>query len=355
MHELITAAIIGFIVGCVAGGFAVNFILHKIGAATNVDATLHAKVDQLGQTVINSANQLAQHVTTQVAGATTAICRVRKARHAHAMTASNFPACLAIILKEEGGNDDDPNDHGGRTSRGITQREYDVYRQSHADLPSDVWQAPQTAVDDIYKTQYWNPYCDNLPSGVDLVFFNASVNSGRLQAAKELQRALGIPADGMVGMVTMQAVDSCKDIPGLIHKDCDQRRAFYKALAQFPRYGKGWLARTDRVETAAIQMAPVAATDDPPANPDPTVTDSPKAIPSDASEATVSVTTASGGSGAATVGAAVTDQLQTLSTSIQPLSETFHWVKIGCLVIAVICAGLTIWAVIKHKQAKAVT
>ena len=54
-----------------------------------------------------------------------------------------FPACIPLTLAWEGGNDDDPNDPGGRTSRGIIQREWDVWRQTHAGLPSDVWQAPQ--------------------------------------------------------------------------------------------------------------------------------------------------------------------------------------------------------------------
>src|SRR5581483_8514914 len=167
----------------------------------------------------------------------------------------DFPACLAIIRKEEGGNDDDPHDHGGRTSRGITQREWDAYRATRPNLPADVWQAPNADIDAIYHDQYWAPYCDALPAGIDLVFFNTAVNSGRQQAVKELQRALGVEADGMLGMVTRQAVASYADIPGLIRKACALRRAYYRALAQFPRYGRGWLARTDRVEQSALLLA----------------------------------------------------------------------------------------------------
>ena len=273
------------------------------------------------------------------------------------MTASNFDQCLHYVLIEEGGNDDDPNDHGGRTSRGIIQREWDVYRQTHTDLPADVWQAPQEAINDIYHTQYWEPYCDTMPNGVDLVFFNAAVNSGRTQAIKELQRALGKPSDGMLGMITRQAIDSASDLPDLIHAMCEQRRAFYKQLAQFPRYGKGWMARTDRIEVAAAAMAPAArAIPDAIVQSDGTTeTLSAKANPDDTNDPTVDVATASGGTGAATIGAGVSDQLQQLSTSITPLADTFKWVKLGCLVIAVVCAGLAIYAVIRNKQTKAVT
>jgi lysozyme family protein len=57
-----------------------------------------------------------------------------------------FATCVALVLRDEGGNDDDPRDPGGRTSRGIAQREWDVWRASHPGLPSDVWQAPQDQI-----------------------------------------------------------------------------------------------------------------------------------------------------------------------------------------------------------------
>ena len=267
------------------------------------------------------------------------------------MSVANWNASLAVILKEEGGNDDDPHDHGGRTSRGIIQREWDTWRATHAGLPTDVWEAPQDQIDAIYREQYWNPYCDSLPAGIDLCFFNACVNSGRIQAVKELQRALGVQADGMLGMQTMQAVNSAHSTVDLIHLICEQRRAFYRALKQFPRYGKGWLARTDRVENAAHNMAPAT-----PLAPPVTIdSSSPKADPEAVSEPPMSVSNATGGTAMASVASGVSDQLQSLSTALSPMAETLHWVKIGCIVIAVICAGLAIYAVIHNKKTAAVT
>lgn len=73
MHELVTAVIIGLIFGGVGGAVLTNYFLHRIGAASNVatatDQALHQKVDQLQQTVINTANQVAQHTTQQVQAA----------------------------------------------------------------------------------------------------------------------------------------------------------------------------------------------------------------------------------------------------------------------------------------------
>jgi len=47
------------------------------------------------------------------------------------MVAATFPHALRLVLVDEGGLDDDPHDHGGRTAHGIIQREYDGFRARH--------------------------------------------------------------------------------------------------------------------------------------------------------------------------------------------------------------------------------
>lgn len=271
------------------------------------------------------------------------------------MSADNFTACLAIILREEGGNDDDPHDHGGRTSRGIIQREYDLYRRAHPDIPADVWQAPQKDIEAIYRLQYWQPYCDELPSGIDLTFFNASVNSGRQQAVKELQRALGVKADGMMGIETLGAVNSYPDYRTLIHLISEQRRAFYRALRQFPRYGRGWMARTDRVETAAIAMAPEINSTSAAMPFISTADVSAKANPEDTKPAPMSVQTATATTAGSGVATGIADQLQQFAGQLYPYQHTLQWVKIVLMVLAVVCAGFAIYAVIHRKKMEQVT
>ena len=81
---------------------------------------------------------------------------------------SNFSSSLALLLKHEGGYVNHPDDPGGRTNQGITQRVYekflgrDVTEEEMKDMPPD-------KVFAIYKTQYWNRVRgDDLPTGVDL-------------------------------------------------------------------------------------------------------------------------------------------------------------------------------------------
>jgi lysozyme family protein len=174
------------------------------------------------------------------------------------MTAANFSRCLANVLVDEGGNDDDPHDPGGRTSRGIIQREYNAYRARKDEPTHDVWTASDEEIADIYRTQYWEPWCDGMPSGVDYEFFDMAVNMGPVQAAKLLQRGLSVKADGHVGVVTMAAVKDANPIK-LIAAVSDARTAFYRSLRTFKYFGKGWLRRVSRVEGIALKMAVEAA------------------------------------------------------------------------------------------------
>lgn len=200
------------------------------------------------------------------------------------MVAANFSPGLQFVLKEEGGNDDDPHDHGGRTSRGITQREWDAWRKSHPNnnWPSDVWSAPQDQVNALYKAQYWDPYCDKMPNGLDVSFFDFNVNAGRTQAVKTLQKSVDVSIDGMMGVITWDAVNSA-DPRELISAFAKNRELFYRALAQFSRYGDGWTNRTNACEQFSLSLIP---TSQPPAAPASTPTKpkkkrTPKANPKD--------------------------------------------------------------------------
>lgn len=166
----------------------------------------------------------------------------------------NFRPSLAALLRSEGGNDDDPHDHGGRTSRGVTQREYDAWRRERGMSTLDVWKAPQSDIEAVYKEEYWDPHCDLLPIGVDYLYFDMAVNAGPNRATKLMQRALGLTEDGRVGPITRQAMKSA-DPRKLIERYSEVKRAFYINLNQ-PRFIKGWLNRVRDVRATALAMLP---------------------------------------------------------------------------------------------------
>ncbi|HEX8838259.1 MAG TPA: glycosyl hydrolase 108 family protein [Candidatus Acidoferrum sp.] len=154
----------------------------------------------------------------------------------------------------EGGKDDDPHDPGGRTNEGIEQREYDAWCRLHNTSSGDVWNASEPTLTEIYRVQYWNPYCDFMPKGVDLVFFDINVNQGQHFAVVSLQQALGIEADGHFGLVTAATVKDIKDPADVVRSMTAQRIHRYHGTAGFPRYGDGWLYRAADCQKIAEGM-----------------------------------------------------------------------------------------------------
>lgn len=169
---------------------------------------------------------------------------------------SNFPKALAFVLRPdvEGGNDDDPHDPGGRTSRGITQSEYTAYCQLHGSPGGDVWGMTQPTCEQIYHVSYWNPYCPILPPGLDLLFFDTAVNEGTHEAILLLQRSIGVIADGHFGVVTAHAVKTIAMLPATLNTFTMARKNAYRQTRNFRRYGKGWLIRADAALVAAKEL-----------------------------------------------------------------------------------------------------
>lgn len=188
------------------------------------------------------------------------------------MAASSFLPALARVLAHEGGYSNHPADPGGPTMRGITQRVYDAFRRGSGQPSRPVRGIAQDELHAIYRRQYWDAVrADDLPAGLDYCVFDAAVNSGPAQAAKWLQRALGVTADGQVGALTLEAARAAPDLRGIIDDMSDRRLAMLRALKTWPVFGTGWGRRVADVRIAARSLAaggpavPVA-----PASADPT-------------------------------------------------------------------------------------
>ncbi|MEP9376219.1 glycosyl hydrolase 108 family protein [Aquabacter sp. CN5-332] len=176
------------------------------------------------------------------------------------MVAANYSRAYALVRKYEGGNDDDPHDPGGRTSRGIIQSEYDRYRAAIGQPKKDVWTASEDEIASIYRSGYWDKqHCDQIQSGVDIVVWDAGVNSGVAQSAKWAQRGANaqgkaLTVDGKLGPATIEALNACEPV-ALINSMCDQRLAMLKGLPTWGRYGKGWTSRVVDLRKAALALA----------------------------------------------------------------------------------------------------
>jgi lysozyme family protein len=77
---------------------------------------------------------------------------------------------------------------------------------------------------------------------VRFAVFDGAVNSGVGQAAKWLQRAVGVKDDGIIGQGTLAAVRAM-DQYKLAAVFNGQRLKFMTELKVFDKYGKGWARR----------------------------------------------------------------------------------------------------------------
>lgn len=168
-----------------------------------------------------------------------------------------FPECLAFTLAQEGGYVDDPYDPGGATNMGITLVTLQHWDHDPALGPEAVQDLSRQTAASIYGALYWNAVRgDALSDGVDLSVFDFGVNAGTRCSAKLLQAVLGFDSaeeDGWIGKLTLAALLEAN--PAQVIGSLAERQAgYYRSLAEFDRYGQGWLARTERRKQAAIAM-----------------------------------------------------------------------------------------------------
>lgn len=167
----------------------------------------------------------------------------------------NFQACLRHVFAMEGGFSNDPSDHGGATNWGITAATLAHWR-GHAVTADDVRKVEPDEARAIYHTSYWNTVRGGeLPTGVDLVVFDMSVNSGPGRAVKMLQSAVRCnQVDGIFGPATKAAVGAmpAADIVSALDR---ARRRFYAGLVERDptqgRFLKGWRNRVTATSAAA--------------------------------------------------------------------------------------------------------
>ena len=170
----------------------------------------------------------------------------------------NWEKSFDEVMRSEGGFvlTDIPGDLGGQTYAGIARK------------PNPDWEGwalidrgimpNKSMVMDFYKTRCWNPIKgDDLPSGIDYLVYDFAVNAGVWQSAKLLQRVVGSTADGIIGSMTLAAVNG-KEPVDLINLFTKQKEAFYNIIVQNRpeqvKFIKGWMNRVNHSKEIALKM-----------------------------------------------------------------------------------------------------
>lgn len=150
----------------------------------------------------------------------------------------DFDQAFQRLLGHEGGFVDRPQDPGGATCWGITER---VARA--AGYLGPMRELPQATAKRIARAQYWDAVqADKLPAALRFHVFDAAYNSGVGAAVRMLQRALGVRQDGQIGPMTLAAAAAAD--PGmLVARFSGARLQLLADLPTWPAFGKGWARR----------------------------------------------------------------------------------------------------------------
>ena len=176
---------------------------------------------------------------------------------------TNFLRALPFTLRMEGGYSDHPSDPGGATQKGITQAVYDAYRREHSQSVAPVRGISDDEVEAIYFSRYWTVCkAEALPWPASLCHFDAAVNHGVGGAARILQRAVGVVADGKIGPQTLAAA-AHMPLALLVGRMLWERLGYYERImlgnASLRVFALGWLARVNALRSRCRQEAPEIA------------------------------------------------------------------------------------------------
>jgi lysozyme family protein len=145
----------------------------------------------------------------------------------------SFCIVIPLLLDLEGGYVNDPNDPGGATNFGISQRSYPSVQIANI--------TPEDAAK-IYFTDYWLAgNCDAIPFPLCAYHFDACVNQGLSEASKILQQTVGVAQDGVIGPLTLQAVAALPRAQYYLY--LENRLVHYKSLSGWATFGNGWTNR----------------------------------------------------------------------------------------------------------------
>lgn len=181
---------------------------------------------------------------------------------------ANFNTAIPRILVWEGGYVHDPDDLGGETKHGITDkldgevdRMADIDGDGVGDVP--IRELTQEQAKEIYRREFWDAMKgDEIKSQhVATILFDAYVNmgAGRLAnpdkgikerdgAIRMIQRIVGVKDDGIVGPKTLAAINAADEV-SLYQKFKQARIDRYYYLAEIrpknKKFLKGWLNRAN--------------------------------------------------------------------------------------------------------------
>jgi lysozyme family protein len=157
-----------------------------------------------------------------------------------------YEVAFADVIGVEGGYTDDPHDPGNWTG-GVVGKgtcrgtKYGISAAAYPTL--DIQAITLAQAQAIYRHDYWDKLlAGSLPVAAARLAFDAAVNQGLPTTIRLLQAAAGAEQDGVLGPVTLAALQAMP--PASLFIEFEARRALrYAQSASLGIYGLGWYRR----------------------------------------------------------------------------------------------------------------
>jgi lysozyme family protein len=162
-----------------------------------------------------------------------------------------FEDFVERVLGHEGGYSRHPDDPGGETMWGVTQR---VARQNG--YRGNMRYMTREEAIKVYRIAYWDKIKgDKLPPVVAFQVFDGAVNSGVFRSVVWLQGIVGTDQDGLIGTKTINALSKIDPLVVAVLYN-SKRVDFLNGLPTWGSFGRGWAQRiADNLKYAAEDYA----------------------------------------------------------------------------------------------------
>lgn len=161
-----------------------------------------------------------------------------------------FDKAFDRLMKNEGGYVNHPRDPGGETMYGVTKRVAVAHGYS-----GNMRNLSKSFAKMVARKSYWDATCCNeFDPLIAPQLFDAAYNHGPRNAIKFLQRAAGVTTDGIVGPVTIAAVNKLTP-NAVVLNFLAARLDFFTRIGTWGVFGKGWARRiVEQLEAAAAEV-----------------------------------------------------------------------------------------------------
>ena len=158
-----------------------------------------------------------------------------------------------VIQREGEAYTNHPNDKGGPTKWGITLATLSSYRKKQC-TAKDVEELTRQEAKAIYSSIYAEPFSFCKDMEIHELLIDSAVNHGVGNAAKLLQRAIGVEDDGSIGPKTKMAVIAYRG--SLFNAVFAERLTFYgRIVKNNPSQSvfiEGWMNRMGKLLKEAV-------------------------------------------------------------------------------------------------------